>query len=77
ARPPSATRAAGTATSEAVEIDSALTPQGFDAEKLGAMIADAKLSPQRKAELAALLDQAARNPAARAAALARIKASLP
>ncbi|MFC3569486.1 hypothetical protein ACFOMP_08490, partial [Paracoccus simplex] len=73
----SATREASSAASRAVEIDSALTPQGFDAGKVRAIIDASSLAPARKAELAALLDRAGSDPAALTRALDQIKAALP
>ncbi|RQP06821.1 MAG: hypothetical protein D1H97_05515, partial [Paracoccus sp. BP8] len=73
-----ATREAGSAAGEAAGIDAALTPQGFDAARVRAIIDASALSDERKAALAALLDRAAQeDPAALAQALEQIRAALP
>ncbi|GEK70688.1 hypothetical protein [Paracoccus denitrificans] len=74
---PEQAEAAAVAASEAVGIDAALTPQGFDAGKVRTMIEQSGLSAERKAGLIALLDNAALDPAALAQALDQIKAALP
>ncbi|MFI0394750.1 hypothetical protein [Paracoccus jiaweipingae] len=57
--------------------DPALTPDGFNPDRVKALIAQSTLSDAQKATLTSLTDSAAGNPALRRAALEQIRASLP
>lgn len=61
----------------AARDDPALTPDGFDLDRVKALIAQSTLSDAQKATLTSLADSAAGNPALRRAALEQIRASLP
>ncbi|MBY0135421.1 hypothetical protein H7K23_05025, partial [Paracoccus yeei] len=67
----------GAAASQAVRIEAALTPEGFDPARLREIVAASALPEARKAELAARIDAAAADPAAVPALLDQIKTALP
>lgn len=65
---------AADATAVAARIEDALTPEGFDADKVSAIIRDADISEVQKATLQRLIDTAAANPDLLRAALEQVKA---
>ena len=71
-----ATTRAGDAAQRAAEIQSLLTPEGFDAERLSALIDESDLPASQKADLQELVSTASEGPAPRDAALEDLREAL-
>ena len=57
-------------------LDTLLTPEGFDADKLGKVIDDSDLDPLKKTVLQAAIEKAAENPELVSGVIDQVKAAL-